>query len=106
MKDPVWRVATIDKEKSNSNFESTFLPAYAKENGATKVSVMWIFAIKADGTRKEVRLIDRGHRMIPGQHYDPFSVFCGNGSAVSIRLALAIAALRKMDMAGFDVEGA
>ena len=65
--------------------------------------MMRLFNIKTDGTLK-ARLVARGDLMKPYDH--PNDVYCGNVSATSIRIAVAIAAAYKCTMRGGDLEGA
>ena len=69
------------------------------------VPLKWIFNIKSCGTYK-ARLVGRGDLMLPGIDFDPNAVYCGNVSACSIKMALAIAASYKLTMRGGDLEGA
>ena len=67
--------------------------------------MMWLFIIKTDGTKK-ARLVGRGDMMIPWIDFDPNAVYCGNVSASSIKIAMVIAALYKLEMGGGDLVGA
>ena len=99
---PEWKNA-IDKEceKFDKNDCFTVVPF----NGQQLVSMMWLFNIKTDGTYK-ARLVARGDLMKPFVHYHPNDVYCGNVSATSIKIAIAIAAAYKLTMRGGDLEGA
>jgi hypothetical protein len=66
---------------------------------------MWLFSVKTDGTKK-ARLVGRGDMMIPWIDFDPNAVYCGNVSASSIKIALVIAAIYKLEMRGGDLVGA
>ena len=67
--------------------------------------MMRLFNIKTDGTLK-ARLVARGDLMKPYAHYHPNDVYCGNVSATSIKIAVAIAAAYKCTMEGAYLEGA
>ena len=99
---PAWKEA-IDKEcgKFDKNDCFTVVPY----NGQQLVAMMWLFNIKTDGTFK-ARLVARGDLMKPFVHYHPNDVYCGNVSATSIKIAVAIAAAYKLTMRGGDLEGA
>ena len=43
--------------------------------------------------------------MIPWIDFDPNAVYCGNVSASSIKIALVIAAIYKLEMRGVDLVG-
>ena len=60
--------------------------------------------IKSDGTEK-ARLVGRGDLMLPYIDSDPYAVYCGNGSASSIKVCVTIAAKYKLIMKGGDLEG-
>ena len=99
---PAWKNA-IDKEceKFDKNECFTVVPY----NGQQLVAMMWLFNIKTDGTLK-ARLVARGDLMKPYVHYHPNDLYCGNVSATSIKIAVAIAAAYKCTMRGGDLEGA
>jgi hypothetical protein len=69
------------------------------------VPMMWLFSVKNDGTRK-ARLVGRGDMMLPGIDFDPDAVYCGNISACSIKIVLAIAAKYGLTIRGGDLIGA
>ena len=93
---PAWKAA-IDKgcEKFDKNDCITVVPY----NGQQLVAMMWLFNIKTDGTLK-ARLVARGNLMKPDVHYHPNDVYCGNVSATSIKIDVAIAAAYKSTMRG------
>jgi hypothetical protein len=102
MQDPLWRAA-IKKETDKFSLNECFkLVLFI---GQHLVPMMWIFAIKTDGTYK-ARLVGRGDLMIPGVDFDPDAVYCGNVTACSIKMCLSIAAKYKLTMRGGDLEGA
>jgi hypothetical protein len=102
MQDPTWRTAVsleIGKFSKNNCFVTV------PYEGQHLVPMMWLFTIKTDGTYK-ARLVGRGDLMLAGVDYDPNAVYCGNVSACSIKMCLAIAAKYKLTMRGGDLEGA
>ena len=102
MKDPEW-AAAVNKERSK--FELNDCLAEVPYTNQHLVPMMWLFSIKTDGTKK-ARLVGRGDMMIPWVDFDPNAVYCGNVSASSIKIAMTIAAMYKLDMRGGDLVGA
>ena len=102
MKNPTWRAAILLEIGKFSKNDCFVTVPY---EGQHLVPMMWLFTIKTDGTYK-ARLVGRGDLMIPGVDYDPDAVYCGNVSACSIKMCLAIAAKYKLTMRGGDLEGA
>ena len=102
MKIPSW-AAAIDKELTK--FEINHCLSYVPYNGQHLVPMMWLFNIKTDGTHK-ARLVGRGDLMKAYVDFDPDAVYCGNVSACSIKMCVAIAAKYKLEMRGGDLEGA
>ena len=102
LKDPEW-IAAVDKERAK--FEINNCLAEVPYTGQHLVPMMWLFTIKTDGTKK-ARLVGRGDMMIPWIDFDPNAVYCGNVSASSIKMAMVIAALYKLEMRGGDLVGA
>ena len=102
MKIPCWAEA-INKELTN--FEINSCLTYVEYNGQHLVPMMWLFNIKTDGTHK-ARLVGRGDLMKAYIDFDPDAVYCGNVSACSIKMCVAIAAKYKLEMKGGDLEGA
>ena len=100
MLDPLWRAAILIEIGKFSKNEA--LVPYINQH---LVPMMWLFAIKTDGTYK-ARLVGRGDLMIPGIDFDPDAVYCGNVCACSIKMCLCIAAKYKLTMRGGDLEGA
>ena len=100
MLDPLWRKAILIEIGKFSKNEA--LVPYINQH---LVPMMWLFAIKTDGTYK-ARLVGRGDLMIPGIDFDPDAVYCGNVCACSIKMCLCIAAKYKLTMRGGDLEGA
>ena len=102
MKDPPWAKA-IDTELTKFEVNSCLqIVPYTDQH---LVPMMWLFSIKNDGTKK-ARLVGRGDKMIPNVDFDPDAVYCGNVSACSIKIALAIAAVYKLVYKGGDLVGA
>ena len=91
IKDPEWAKAVNTDELNNCLAE-------VPDTGQHLVPMMWLFSIKTDGTKK-ARLVGRGDMMID---FDPN----GNVSASSIKIALVIAAIYKLEMRGGDLVGA
>ena len=102
MQNPLWATA-IDKELVK--FEKNLCLQIVPYNGQHLVPMMWTFVIKTDGTKK-ARLVGRGDLMIPYIDFDPNAVYCGNVTACSIKMCVAIAAKYKLEMMGGDLEGA
>ena len=102
MRDPLWRAAILTEIGKFSKNDCFIIVPYT---GQHLVPMMWLFTIKTDGTFK-ARLVGRGDLMIPGVDYDPDAVYCGNVTACSIKMCLAIAAKYKLTMRGGDLEGA
>lgn len=102
IKDPDWATA-VNTERSK--FELNNCLAEVPDTGQHLVPMMWLFSIKTDGTKK-ARLVGRGDMMIPWIDFDPNAVYCGNVSASSIKIALVIAAIYKLEMRGGDLVGA
>jgi hypothetical protein len=102
IKDPDW-AAAVNTERSK--FELNNCLAEVPDTGQHLVPMMWLFSIKTDGTKK-ARLVGRGDMMIPWIDFDPNAVYCGNVSASSIKIALVIAAIYKLEMRGGDLVGA
>ena len=102
MKIPCWAEA-INKELTK--FEINSCLTYVEYNGQHLVPMMWLFNIKTDGTHK-ARLVGRGDLMKAYIDFDPDAVYCGNVSACSIKMCVAIAAKYKLEMKGGDLEGA
>ena len=102
MKDPDWTKA-VNTERAK--FELNNCLAEVPDTGQHLVPMMWLFSIKTDGTKK-ARLVGRGDMMIPWIDFDPNAVYCGNVSASSIKIALVIAAIYKLEMRGGDLVGA
>ena len=102
MRIPSW-AAAIDKELTK--FETNNCLSYVPYNGQHLVPMMWLFNIKTDGTHK-ARLVGRGDLMKAYVDFDPDAVYCGNVSACSIKMCVAIAAKYKLEMRGGDLEGA
>ena len=102
IKIPCWAEA-IDKELTK--FEINSCLTYVEFNGQHLVPMMWLFSIKTDGTKK-ARLVGRGDLMKAYIDFDPDAVYCGNVSASSIKVCVAIAAKYKLEMRGGDLEGA
>ena len=102
IKDPDWAIA-VNTERAK--FELNNCLAEVPDTGQHLVPMMWLFSIKTDGTKK-ARLVGRGDMMIPWIDFDPNAVYCGNVSASSIKIALVIAAIYKLEMRGGDLVGA
>lgn len=85
-----------------SKFELNNCLAEVPDTGQHLVPMMWLFSIKTDGTKK-ARLVGRGGMMIPWIDFDPNAVYGGNVSASSIKIALVIAAICKLEMRGGDL---
>ena len=99
---PEWKEA-IDKELAK--FEKNLCLQIVPYNNQHLVPMMWTFVIKSDGTKK-ARLVGRGDLMLPYIDFDPYAVYCGNVTASSIKICVAIAAKYKLIMKGGDLEGA
>ena len=102
MRFPEWREA-IDKELTK--FEKNLCLQLVPFNNQHLVPMMWTFIIKSDGTKK-ARLVGQGDLMLPYIDFDPYAVYCGNVTASSIKICIAIAAKYKLMMKGGDLEGA
>ena len=102
IKDPDWATA-VNTERSKFEFNNCL--AEVPDTGQHLVPMMWLFSVKTDGTKK-ARLVGRGDMMIPWIDFDPNAVYCGNVSASSIKIALVIAAIYKLEMRGGDLVGA
>ena len=102
MKIPDWAQA-IDTELSK--FEKNSCLEIVPYLDQHLVPMMWLFNVKTDGTKK-ARLVGRGDMMLPGIDFDPDAVYCGNISACSIKIVLAIAAKYGLTVRGGDLIGA
>lgn len=102
MRMPCWEEA-INKELTK--FEVNSCLTYVEFNGQHLVPMMWLFSIKTDGTKK-ARLVGRGDLMKAYVDFDPDAVYCGNVSACSIKMCVAIASKYKLEVRGGDLEGA
>ena len=102
MKIPEWASA-IDKELTK--FEKNICLQLVPYNQQHLVPMMWTFVIKTDGTCK-ASLVGRRDLMLPYIDFDPNAVYCGNVTACSIKMCMAIAAKYKLEMKGGDLEGA
>jgi hypothetical protein len=99
---PEWNKA-IDTELIK--FEANNYLQYVPDTGQHLVPMMWLFSIKTDGIRK-ARLVGRGDLMTPLVDFNPVTVYCGNVSACSIKIALTIAGMYCLVMRGGDLVGA
>ena len=70
-----------------------------------KILLFWLLAIKSGGPYK-ARLVALGNLMKPGRDFDPNDTYCGNVSAVSIKIALSLASNFNLIMKGGDLKGA
>ena len=102
MKEPPWAKA-IDTELTK--FEVNSCLRIVSFTGQHLVPMMWLFSVKNDVT-KNARLVGRGNKTIPNVDFDPETVYCGNVSACSIKLALLIAAVYELKIRGGDLVGA
>ena len=89
---PEWKEA-IDIERDNfEKFSSLEIVERPQHEKLFFIPLMWLFNIKTDG-RKKARLVGCGHLMKPGRDFDPDQVYCGNISAVGIKIVLRLAAI-------------
>ena len=71
---PEWAAAMYTELKKFEKNSCLHVVPYTDQH---LVSMMWLFSIKTDGTRK-ARLVGRGDMMIPMVDFDPDAVYCGN----------------------------
>ena len=95
--------APIAKELNNFIENNCF--QWTEDTGQRRLSMMWLFNVKADGTLK-ARLVARGDRAKPGLDYNVDEVYCGNVTASSIKIFFALAALYGLQLRGGDLVGA
>ena len=102
--DPKWRVA-IDEELTNFEQYNSLTLVPIPDKKIFKIPLFWLFASKSDG-RYKARLVALGNLMKPGRDFDPNDTYCGNVSAVSIKIALSLASNFNLIMKGGDLKGA
>lgn len=95
--------AEIKQHLANGTWEVVKLPPGAKAIGSG-----WVFKIKrnADGSveRYKARLVAKGYAQLPGRDY--FEVFAPTFRPASLRLVLALAAIRGFHMRSVDISSA
>ena len=67
--------------------------------------MIWLFSYKADYNLKARMVID-GSKCIPGVDFNPDEVYCGNVTAMSIKIFFALSALYGLILRGGDLVGA
>ena len=102
--DPKWRAA-IEEELTNFERYNSLTLVPTPDKKINKIPLFWLFAIKSDG-RYKAQLVALGNLMKPGRDFDPNDTYCGNVSAVSIKIALSLVSNFNLIMKGGDLKGA